>query len=678
MKKILLSVILILLLIPKIVFASDFYLAPTLVKFWEDTVNEYYTYDYLKDSLVVGDDNIPLVKALDDKLITIEDAMRDIDKIYSKKRNLDDLIIPSNFIKYSIRGDDDVLVDYYLYSPELDNKNKYCDKKRTICFESTNKTLTLNNFKGENLYINDVDINSDGKFDELKIIVNGSNTISSADGDIAVNINSNPVSIGQDPTKEYITPSLLINSGSIGIYTRSSLTLSDLMVNITITLDKDTSDAYGISGTKAKLNLNNTFFNIDLELKGGVSSSQDTYGAGLGLINSSVDIKDSIVIISSVVNGVIIENENKENFNLDKDSSLAIFTEQETGSNLEDLAFSLKNVSFNNKGVLAIEDNKNSSYSVNLENVEFNSDYAVAIYSNALEAALHAKLSKLIFNGEGFLISNNREEKNNEVNSMLLDETELEINKDLKKSPSKFSLDAYNCAPIVGSTCKTGTIYTDNKIRALPLIDKLVNEEKDITVYPPEKVDKSIELNVQDETSYDEDWLIKFNDNLDKLTMLKIYNIKIKSLIDEKVILDDGNYKIYVPIPDNTADYEGIAIHILDYDQNNLSKEIKYTKSKDEKYYVFEVTKAEMEKDLEIAIMAKDKPTKPKYTCKFIDGKYYSEDGSVVDKKTYEKVCGIKDNPHTGIALPILFLVTLGVIGLILIKNKKKDFFKKI
>lgn len=66
-----------------------------------------------------------------------------------------------------------------------------------------------------------------------------------------------------------------------------------------------------------------------------------------------------------------------------------------------------------------------------------------------------------------------------------------------------------------------------------------------------------------------------------------------------------------------------------------------------------------------------------KYTCQYIDGKYYSEDGTVVDKKTYESICGIKESPKTGASFSLIAIV-IGILALIYLnlssKNKNKMF----
>lgn len=69
-----------------------------------------------------------------------------------------------------------------------------------------------------------------------------------------------------------------------------------------------------------------------------------------------------------------------------------------------------------------------------------------------------------------------------------------------------------------------------------------------------------------------------------------------------------------------------------------------------------------------------DKITIPKvtYICKEVDGKYYDPKGNEVDKKTYENVCGIEENPHTGYAISILSLLGLGCLGVYIKKHSKK------
>lgn len=119
-------------------------------------------------------------------------------------------------------------------------------------------------------------------------------------------------------------------------------------------------------------------------------------------------------------------------------------------------------------------------------------------------------------------------------------------------------------------------------------------------------------------------------------------------------------------------------------------KEIVYTKEMENKFSIYAalideegtiwIDARENEEFPVVYIIRKEKiaPETPKYSCKEVDGKYYGKDGSVVDKKTYESVCGLKENPKTGIILPIVSLGILACIGILTRKMqlKKNNLYK--
>lgn len=696
MKKILTFLILNFLLIPNIVFAANTPTAATLVKFWEDNTNEYYTYDYMKDGLIVGDDNVPLAKALDDGLITISDAMKSIDGIYPKKKNTDDLIIPSNFIKYSIRDEENVIIDYYLYTAkigsDLEKKDwkKMCDKNQTICFDLTTDTLILNGFEGENLYISKVDTNGNEKVDNIKMVVENNNVISSASGDVALNVTDNPLTIESDKEDKTLSSdysNLNIESGSIGIGGSGKLTLKNIQMGINVNMKTGTDDAYGIFGVGLDLNLDNATVVMSLDLVDDEQSYKELNGAGISLIDSAINIKDSFISIESIVNGVLIGNEKTKNFNIDE-SVVLISTSRESDDLVEEnYAMVLQNVKLTNSGEFFISDDINTNdYSVTLENVELNDTGVFWVSSESSKATLMATDSKLSFNGKMLMVYNFNEDKDDKVNSMELIDSTLSINEDLKKNPSSFEVDEIGCAD--GQGCDKKIFYKDNKLIAVATIDKLKNEDKDILVIPPEKIEMFADLKVIDEGNdiYKGDWLNTFKNNIGSSSIIKIYEIEITtnnlSINDElyNLVLPDGTYKIYIPIPSDIDKYENINIYTLNYDQNSVSKQLKYSKSEDSKYYILEVSKEDIENGIKFTILGESEngSSAPSYSCKYIDGKYYSKDGSIVDKKTYESVCGIKDNPHTGITLPIILFIVLIGLGIFVYKTKDKDLFRKI
>lgn len=609
MKKIL-YILIGLLIVPTFVFAAEKEIG-TMEKFYEDSEYEYYFYGQKSSEVKIMADGWPD--------ITVEEALKngeDISKIktliskpiYGRKKESKDLIVSSNVIKYSIRGEEDVLIDYYLYLEELGNEDTYCDKEKTICFDPSSKIITLNEFEGENLYISEVDTDNDDKLDEIKIVVKGNNVISSKGESVALNIDDNPVVIESDKKDNTISSdysSLYITTQAIGIGTSAKLSLKNIQLNVYVGMVSDIEGVFGVFGVNSDLELDNVTFYIDLGLEGSNINKFDENGMAIGLMNSNVTVKnESMLLINSIASGIKIDNiDSTKEFNVNKDSMVYISTDRETDSNLEDIAFSLTNVKMNNHGMLMIYDTKNTKYTVEINNTEFNNEYAFVIESNAYEAALYALSSKLNINGELFMITNDREEKSNEVNSMLLDKSELKISEDLKKTPSEFATDSYNCIAVEGSSCKTGTIYTDNSIRAVITSDKLVDEDLDITVLLPEKVEKFIYMNAYDEKHFEEDeWFNSLKGNLEKSVLLKFYRVIINSDIDDEVILPDGNYKIYIPVPSDLNKYDPIKIMTVKEDEKKLDKELKYTKSEDGKYFVVELTKEELGNNIDLII----------------------------------------------------------------------------
>ena len=69
------------------------------------------------------------------------------------------------------------------------------------------------------------------------------------------------------------------------------------------------------------------------------------------------------------------------------------------------------------------------------------------------------------------------------------------------------------------------------------------------------------------------------------------------------------------------------------------------------------------------------------YSCKYINGNYYDKEGNIVDKTTYENVCG-DSNPNTGTFISIVSITSLLLIGtfsyIAYVLIKKKNIFNKI
>ena len=62
--------------------------------------------------------------------------------------------------------------------------------------------------------------------------------------------------------------------------------------------------------------------------------------------------------------------------------------------------------------------------------------------------------------------------------------------------------------------------------------------------------------------------------------------------------------------------------------------------------------------------------------CKVIDGIYYDNKGNIVSSDEYTDACSKKDNPETGIIIPLASIITLSTVGILTFKftNKKKAF----
>ena len=68
----------------------------------------------------------------------------------------------------------------------------------------------------------------------------------------------------------------------------------------------------------------------------------------------------------------------------------------------------------------------------------------------------------------------------------------------------------------------------------------------------------------------------------------------------------------------------------------------------------------------------------PEHKCEIVDGVYYDPKGNKVSKKDYLSYCGAVDQVHSGYAISIISMIVLGLIGLILYKQKGKNVFRKI
>lgn len=117
-------------------------------------------------------------------------------------------------------------------------------------------------------------------------------------------------------------------------------------------------------------------------------------------------------------------------------------------------------------------------------------------------------------------------------------------------------------------------------------------------------------------------------------------------------------------------EYHGLNNDLLNnYKSSELSK---LTLKDNGIEYKKNVSGNDVEYSFKMNVLGKISIPKVTYNCEKVDGKYYDSKGNEVDKKTYENVCGIEKNPHTGEAISILSFLGLGCLGLYIKKHSKK------
>lgn len=117
-------------------------------------------------------------------------------------------------------------------------------------------------------------------------------------------------------------------------------------------------------------------------------------------------------------------------------------------------------------------------------------------------------------------------------------------------------------------------------------------------------------------------------------------------------------------------EYHGLNNDLLNnYKSSELSK---LTLKDNGIEYKKNVSGDDVEYSFKMNVLGKISISKVTYNCEKVEGKYYDSKGNEVDKKTYENVCGIDENPHTGEAISILSFLGLGCLGLYIKKHSKK------
>lgn len=118
-----------------------------------------------------------------------------------------------------------------------------------------------------------------------------------------------------------------------------------------------------------------------------------------------------------------------------------------------------------------------------------------------------------------------------------------------------------------------------------------------------------------------------------------------------------------------------IEYHDLDNELLNnykLSELSKLTLKDNGIEYKKNVSGENVEYSFKMNVLDEVRIPKVTYNCEKVNGKYYDSKGNEVDKKTYENVCGIDENPHTGEAISILGILGLGCLGIYIKKHSKK------
>lgn len=116
--------------------------------------------------------------------------------------------------------------------------------------------------------------------------------------------------------------------------------------------------------------------------------------------------------------------------------------------------------------------------------------------------------------------------------------------------------------------------------------------------------------------------------------------------------------------------YHGLNNEVLNnYKSSELSK---LTLKDNGIEYKKNVSGNDVEYSFKMNVLGEISIPKVTYNCEKVDGKYYDSKGNEVDKKTYENICGIEENPHTGEAINILGILGLVCLGLYIKKHSKK------
>ena len=608
MKKIFYILFATLLLIPTIVFAEEKEVK-SMEKFYADDTYEYYFYGQKSSEVIILADGYPeksVEQALKDGESISKIKGLTATKIYQRKLNSKDLIVSDNVIKYSVLKDDK-LTDYYLYLEELKPEDIYCDKDKTICFDIKNKTLTLNNFNGESIYISNVNIDSDDKADEIKMILKGNNTIINKIEDQAIYVEDNTLSIEGDKGDVTFSSSssfLNIDAKSVGLYGNNcNLNIKNAQLNIVSQIKVDDT-YYGMILDTGILNLDNVTLNINIKKK-NENDTIPSIGTAVALFDTPTNIKNSFISIDTSLLGLVtgsMDEEKKMDFNLDESTQLYLNLSQKE-TKMDSIAVELMNLNFVNKGYIYIDDDKESLVGLAMLNTNFQNENVFILNTNAINVAFYAIDSNLSMNGNIFNVKNTREEKDNDVSSIFLNNSKFEISDKLKKNPKEFKINNEACILSELEKCEgTKALYEDNEILLVSLHDKLENKETGISVSNSEKFEYGYYLDVIDDTTIDKEWLNAYKKNLGKSSLLKMYSIAI---IDELDLyeLPNGTYQVYLPIPSDISKYNPVKVFVVNDEQKNNAKELKFKQSDDGKYYIVELTKANFEQILTLSIV---------------------------------------------------------------------------